>query len=162
MNNELLVPFITLALSGVGVYCGYHFNKWQTSLDQAQVVSRNMEDVLTGTAGLFSQKKPWREMKSDLSALLTSLSQEMRRLNDLTIRLPLKRLQREQRHVLRHAEWLQQYLDSHMADNEGEFFLLLHDVAMGCDHEVAAILASLHDGKRRRGPRLPVNLQTCP
>ncbi|HHN6510683.1 TPA: hypothetical protein ACP7R6_004695 [Escherichia coli] len=147
MNNALLGPFITTALSGVSVYCMYYFNRWQTSLNQAQVVSRSMEDVLTNTAGLFNQKKAWLAKKTELSAFLTSLSQEMRRLDDLTIRLPLKCLQREQRHVLHHAELLQRYLDSHMADNQGEFFLLLHDVAMGSDYEVDAILTSLKTAK---------------
>lgn len=117
--------------------------------------------MLTGTAGLFSQKEPWREMKSDLSALLTSLSQEMRRLNDLTICLPLKRLQREQRHVLRHAEWLQQYLYSHMADNEGEFFLFLHDVAMNSEAQILDLWTSMNDRKKCSRSRLQVKSTTC-
>ena len=162
MDSSLLVPFISVALSSACVYTRFHFMRYQASLDQAQVVSRVMEDVLTDTAGLFNQIKPWLARKPELLALLTSLREEMRRLDDLTIRLPLKCLQREQRHVLRHAEWLRRYLASHLGDNEGEFFLLLHDVAMGCDHEVTDILVSLHDRKRRRGSRLPVNLKTCP
>ncbi|MCW3308283.1 hypothetical protein [Escherichia coli] len=44
----------------------------------------------------------------------------------------------------------------------GTFFLLLHDVAMGTDYQVADILASQHDCKQRRGSQLPVNLKTCP
>ncbi|MCW6989787.1 hypothetical protein NYV46_24815 [Escherichia coli] len=46
--------------------------------------------------------------------------------------------------------------------SDGDFFLLLHDVAMGTDYQVADILASQHDCKQRRGSQLPVNLKTCP
>ncbi|MCE3671071.1 hypothetical protein LXO06_25845, partial [Escherichia coli] len=91
-----------------------------------------------------------------------TLHQEMRILDDMTSRLPLKWLQREQRHVLYHARWLQRYLDSRRGGSDGDFFLLLHDVAMGTDYQVADILASQHDCKQRRGSQLPVNLKTCP
>lgn len=74
-------------------------------------------------------------------------SQEARKLDDMTIRFPLKRLQREQRHVLRHAAWLLRYLDSHLADNEGEFFLFLFDLSAEEDHHVLNILASMHNRK---------------
>ncbi|HDR2357214.1 TPA: hypothetical protein QCH65_004465, partial [Enterobacter roggenkampii] len=130
--------------------------------DQAQKVSRTIEDVLSKMAALFGQKKPARILREEFSAVIAPLHQEMRILDDMTSRLPLKWLQREQRHVLYHARWLQRYLASHLGDNEVEFFLLLHDVAMGCDHEVSDILVSLHNRKRRRGSRLPVNLKTCP
>lgn len=54
------------------------------------------------------------------------------------------------------------YLDSRRGGSDGDFFLLLHDVAMGTDYQVADILASQHDCKRRRASQLPVNLKTCP
>lgn len=162
MSTSLIGSILTALLGVAGFYCKFWFTRYQASRDQAQKVSRTMEEVLTGTAGLFSQKKPWLEMKPELSALLTSLSQEMCRLDDLTIRLPLKCLQSKQRHVLRHAEWLRRYLDSRRGDSEGDFFLFLHDLAVGADKEVGKILASLHDCKRRRGSHLPVNLKTCP
>lgn len=94
--------------------------------------------------------------------VIAPLHQEMRILDDMTSRLPLKWLQREQRHVLYHARWLQRYLDSRRGGSDGDFFLLLHDVAMGTDYQVADILASQHDCKQRRGSQLPVNLKTCP
>lgn len=144
MNTELLVPFISTALSGVFIYIHYHFKKYQASMDQSQKVHRMMVDTLLGTKRLFSVSAPIQELKSGLRNMLQPLSQETRKLDDMTIRLPLKRLQREQRHVLRHADWLLCYLYSHLADNEEEFFLFLHDLAIGCDYESADILESLN------------------
>lgn len=79
--------------------------------------------------------------------MLQPLSQETRKLDDMTIRLPLKRLQRKQRHVLMHAVWLLRYLDSHLGDNEGEFFLFLHDVAMNSDAQILDLWTSMNDRK---------------
>lgn len=162
MNTALLAPFISTALSGVGVYTRYYFKKYQASRDQCQKVHRMMVDTLTDTARLFSRSAPAQALKSKLRIMQQQLSQEAQKLDKMTIRLPLKRLQREQRHILRHAKWLLGYLDSHLADNEGKFFLFLHDLAMGCDYEIAGILESLHDRKRLCGPRLPANLKTSP
>lgn len=33
MNTALLAPFISIALSGVGVYTHYYFKKYQASMD---------------------------------------------------------------------------------------------------------------------------------
>ncbi|EAN0346875.1 hypothetical protein ACFDWR_005032 [Salmonella enterica] len=147
MNTALLAPFISTALSGVGVYTYYHFKKYQASKDQCQKVHRMMEDTLLGTSRLFSVSVPTQALKSELRNKLQQLSQETRKLDDMTIRFPLKRLQREQRHVLRHAAWLLRYLDSHLADNEGEFFLFLFDLSAEEDHHVLNILASMHNRK---------------
>lgn len=121
-----------------------------------------MENTLTETARLFSRSAPALVLKSELRIIRQQLNEETRKLDDMTIRLPLKRLQREQRHVLRHADWLLRYLDSHLADNEGEFFLFLHDVAMGGDNDVVSILRSLHNRKRCRNRRLQSRSTTCP
>lgn len=162
MDTSLIGSILTALLAAAGVYCKFWFTRYQASRDQAQKVSRTIEDVLSKMAALFGQKKPARILREEFSAVIAPLHQEMRILDDMTSRLPLKWLQREQRHVLYHARWLQRYLASHLGDNEVEFFLLLHDVAMGCDHEVSDILVSLHNRKRRRGSRLTVNLKTCP
>lgn len=162
MNTALLAPFISTVLSGVGVYTHYHFKKYQASKDLCQKVHRMMVNTLTDTARLFSRSAPAQALKSELRIMLQQLSQEAQKLDNMTIRLPLKRLQREQRHVLRHAEWLLRYLDSHLADNEGEFFLFLHDLAMDSDDKVLDMLTSLHDTKRFRNRRLQTGSTTCP
>ena len=151
MDSSLIAPFIMTALSGAGAYTHFHFKRYQASLDQARKVRRVIADVLTETGSLFRRNMPAPELKPDLSAMLQRLNQEAGKLDDMTICLPLKRLQREQRHVLRHAVWLLRYLDSHLADNEGNFFLLLHDVAMGCDYEVENIHTSLNTVKNHPG-----------
>lgn len=153
MSKELLGPLITSALSVMELYIHDQYKRYNASLKQAQKVCRTMEEVLTGTVRLFNQKKPCLEMKPDLKDFLASLKLEMDRLDDLTIHLPLKILQLKQRHVLRHAEWLRRYLNSHQADNEGEFFLFLFDLSVGEDHHVSNILASMHDRKWRRCSR---------
>lgn len=162
MNTALLAPFISTVLSGVGVYTHYHFKKYQASKDLCQKVHRMMVNTLTDTARLFSRSAPAQALKSELRIMLQQLSQEAQKLDNMTIRLPLKRLHREQRHVLRHAEWLLRYLDSHLADNEGEFFLFLHDLAMDSDDKVLDMLTSLHDTKRFRNRRLQTGSTTCP
>lgn len=162
MNTALLAPFISTVLSGVGVYTHYHFKKYQASKDLCQKVHRMMVNTLTDTARLFSRSAPAQALKSELRIMLQQLSQEAQKLDNMTIHLPLKRLQREQRHVLRHAEWLLRYLDSHLADNEGEFFLFLHDLAMDSDDKVLDMLTSLHDTKRFRNRRLQTGSTTCP
>lgn len=162
MNTESLGPFISTALSGVGVYTLYHFKRYCISKDQCQKVRRMMENTLTETARLFSRSAPALALKSDLRSMLQQLAQEARKLDDMTIRLPLKRLQQEQRHVLMHTVWLLRYLNLHLADNEGEFFLFLHDVAMGCDNDVVSILLSLHKRKRCSNRRLQARSTTCP
>lgn len=162
MNTALLVPFITTALSGVGVYTRYHFKKYQASKDQCQKVHRMMEDTLLGTKRLFSVSAPTVALKSELRIMLQQLSQETRKLDDMTIRLSLKRLQREQRHVLRHADWLLRYLNSHLADNDGEFFLFLHDLAMDSDDKVLDMLTSFNDRKKCSRGRLQAISPTCP
>lgn len=50
MNTALLVPFISTALSGVGVYTRYYFKKYQASRDLCQKVHRMMVNTLTDTA----------------------------------------------------------------------------------------------------------------
>jgi len=162
MNTALLAPFISTALSGVSVYTYYHFKKYQASREQCQKVHKMMVDTLLGTKRLFSVSAPTQALKSELRIMLQQLSQEARKLYNMTIRLPLKRLQREQRHVLRHAEWLLRYLDSHLADNEGKFFLFLHDVTTDSDDKVLDFLTSLHDTKRFRNRRLQTGATTCP
>lgn len=161
MNTALLAPFISTALSGVGVYTHYHFKKYQASRDQCQKVRRMMVKTLTDTARLFSRSAPAQALKSELRIMLQQLSQEAHKLDNMTIRLPLKRLQREQRHVLRHAEWLLRYLDSHLADNEGEFFLFLHDVAMNSDAQILDLWTSMNDRKKCSRSRLQVKSTTC-
>jgi hypothetical protein len=162
VDTSLIVPILTALLAAAGFYCKFWFTRYQASRDQAQKVSRTIEDVLSNMAALFGQKKPARMLREEFSAVIAPFHQEMRSLDDMTSRLPLKWLQRDQRHVLYHARWLQLYLNSRGGDSEGDFFLLLHDVTMGADYQVADILASLHDCKRRRGSHLPVNLKTCP
>lgn len=120
MNTALLVPFISTALSGVGVYTRYYFKKYQAS-GSVPKVHRMMVNTLTDTARLFSWR-PAQALKSELRIMQQKLSQETQKLDKMTTRLPLKRLQREQRHILRHAKWLLGYLDSHLVDNEGKFF----------------------------------------
>lgn len=161
MNTELLVPFISTALSGVYVYIHYHFKKYQASRDQSQKVHRMMANTLTDTARLFSRSAPAQALKSELRIMQQKLSQETQKLDKMTTRLPLKRLQREQRHVLRHAEWLLRYLDSHLADNEGEFFLFLHDVAMNSDAQILDLWTSMNDRKKCSRSRLQVKSTTC-
>ncbi|EJH1595688.1 hypothetical protein NCT24_004435, partial [Salmonella enterica] len=109
-----------------------------------------------------SRSAPAQALKSELRIMQQQLSQEAQKLDKMTIRLPLKRLQREQRHILRHADWLLHYLDSHLADNEGKFFLFLHDLAMDSDDKVLDFLTSLHDTKRFRNRRLQTGSTTCP
>ncbi|HHR9682974.1 TPA: hypothetical protein ACTAOO_004163 [Salmonella enterica subsp. enterica] len=162
MENILTELFPEALLTAAGVYCSFYFKRYQASRDQAQKVSRKIENVLTETAALFRQRKPARELRQEFSAILAPLSQEMRTLDDMTYRLPLKWLQQEQRHILRHAVWLQRYLASRAGDSEVEFFLLLHDMALGIDYTVANILTSLKDSKRRRGPCLTVNQKISP
>ncbi|WP_228486121.1 hypothetical protein [Enterobacter cloacae] len=151
VDTSLIGPILTALLAAAGFYCKFWFTRYQ-----AQKVSRTIEDVLSNMAALFGQKKPARILREEFSAVIAPLHQEMRSLDDMTSRLPLKWLQREQRHVLYHARWLQQYLDSRRGSSDGDFFLLLHDVAMGTDYQVADILASQHDCKRRRGSRGPL------
>ncbi|ECO3314769.1 hypothetical protein [Salmonella enterica] len=162
MNTALLAPFISIALSGVGVYTHYYFKKYQASMDQCQKVHKMMVDTLLGTKRLFSRSAPAQALKSELRIMQQQLSQEAQKLDKMTIRLPLKRLQREQRHILRHADWLLHYLDSHLADNEGKFFLFLHDLAMDSDDKVLDFLTSLHDTKRFRNRRLQTGSTTSP
>ncbi|MGT1528082.1 hypothetical protein ACVPSO_23810, partial [Salmonella enterica subsp. enterica serovar Enteritidis] len=50
----------------------------------------------------------------------------------------------------------------HLADNEGKFFLFLHDLAMDSDDKVLDFLTSLHDTKRFRNRRLQTGSTTCP
>ncbi|WP_218077137.1 hypothetical protein [Escherichia coli] len=145
---NLLEPIIKTLLNDVGTYTNHEFNKYHASIDQCQKVHRMMEDTLLGTKRLFSVSAPTQALKSGLRNMLQPLSQETRKLDDMTIRLPLKRLQREQRHVLRHAAWLLRYLDSHLADNEGEFFLFLHDVAMNSDAQILDLWTSMNDRKK--------------
>lgn len=148
MGTSLIGPILTALLAAAGFYCKFWFTRYQASRDQAQKVSRTIEDVLSNMTALFGQKKPARILREEFSAVIAPLHQEMRSLDDMTSRLPLK--------------WLQQYLDSSRGDSEGDFFQLLHDVAMGADYQVTDILASLHGCKRHRGSHLPVNLKTCP
>ncbi|EBM2217180.1 hypothetical protein RBG01_004780, partial [Salmonella enterica subsp. enterica serovar 4,[5],12:i:-] len=138
------------------------FKKYQASMDQCQKVHKMMVDTLLGTKRLFSRSAPAQALKSELRIMQQQLSQEAQKLDKMTIRLPLKRLQREQRHILRHADWLLHYLDSHLADNEGKFFLFLHDLAMDSDDKVLDFLTSLHDTKRFRNRRLQTGSTTCP
>lgn len=93
---------------------------------------------------------------------MATLSREARRLDDMSAPLPLTGLQREQRHVLRHAVRLLTYLNAYATGNESGFVLLLHDVATECDREVEAILASLHAGRTGRGCPMPELMGTCP
>lgn len=79
----------------------------------------------------------------------------------MTIRLPLKRLQRKQRHVLMHAVWLLRYLDSHLANNEGKFFLFLHDLATDSDDKVLDLWTSMNDRKKCSRSCLQVKSTTC-
>ena len=148
VDTSLIGPILTALLAAAGFYCKFWFTRYQASRDQAQKVSRAIEDVLSKMAALFGQKKPARILREEFSAVIAPLHQEMRILDDMTSRLPLK--------------WLQRYLDSRRGGSDGDFFLLLHDVAMGSDYQVADILASQHDCKQRRGSQLPVNLKTCP
>ncbi|NIH33118.1 hypothetical protein [Hafnia paralvei] len=145
---NLLEPIIKTLLNGVGTYTNHEFNKYHASIDQCQKVHRMMEDTLLGTKRLFSVSAPTLALKSELRIMLQQLSQETRKLDDMTIRLSLKRLQREQRHVLRHAVWLLRYLNSHLADNDGEFFLFLHDLAIDSDDKVLDMLTSFNDRKK--------------
>ncbi|EAM7562260.1 hypothetical protein CGE75_21220 [Salmonella enterica] len=161
-TEELLGQFTKVGLNVAGTYVEYHFKQYHASKDQSQKVHRMMEDTLLGTSRLFSVSAPIQELKSGLRNMLQPLSQETRKLDDMTIRLPLKRLQRKQRHILRHADWLLHYLDSHLADNEGKFFLFLHDLAMDSDDKVLDFLTSLHDTKRFRNRRLQTGSTTCP
>lgn len=161
VGTSLIGPILTTLLAAAGFYCKFRFTRYQASLDQTQKVSSTIEDVLSNMAALFGQKKPARILIEEFSAVIAPLHQEMRGLDDMTSRLPLKWLQREQRHILYHARCLLRYLDSRRSDSEGDFFLLLHDVAMGIDYQVADILASLHDYKQCRGSNLTVNLKTC-
>lgn len=159
---NLLEPIVKTLLNGVRTYTNHEFKKYHASIDQCQRVHRMMEDTLLGTKRLFNVSKPTQALKSDLRIMLQQLSQETRKLDDMTIRLPLMRLQREQRHVFRHAVWLLGYLNSHLTDNDGEFFLFLHDVAMGSDDKVLDMLTSFNDRKKCSRGRLQAISPTCP
>lgn len=121
VDTNLIGPILTALLAAAGFYCKFWFTRYQASRDQAQKVSRAIEDVLSKMAALFGQKKPARILREEFSAVIAPLHQEMRILDDMTSRLPLKWLQREQRHVLYHARWLQRYLDSRRAAVTGTF-----------------------------------------
>ncbi|EDY9875829.1 hypothetical protein GPN83_003644 [Salmonella enterica] len=160
-TEEFLGQFTKAGLNVAGTYVEYHFKQYHASKDQSQKVHRMMEDTLLGTSRLFSVSAPIQELKSGLRNILQPLSQETRKLDDMTIRLPLKRLQREQRHVLMHAVWLLRYLDSHLADNEGEFFWFLHDVAMNSDAQILDLWTSMNDRKKCSRSCLQVKSTTC-
>ncbi len=81
-----------------------------------------MMDALAEALRLFNRNVPAPELKPVLRATVQRLNKEASQLDSMTICLPLESLQREQRHVLRHAVWLLRYLDSHLTDNDGEFF----------------------------------------
>lgn len=74
MSKELLVPFITSALSVMGLYIHDQYKRYNASLKQARNVSRTMEEVLTGTVRLFNQKKPCLHMKPELSGGAVGIS----------------------------------------------------------------------------------------
>ncbi|EBL5697478.1 hypothetical protein YR31_25940, partial [Salmonella enterica subsp. enterica serovar Typhimurium] len=93
-TEELLGQFTKVGLNVAGTYVEYHFKQYHASKDQSQKVHRMMEDTLLGTSRLFSVSAPIQELKSGLRNMLQPLSQETRKLDDMTIRLPLKRLQR--------------------------------------------------------------------
>lgn len=96
MNTEELIgQFISAALSGVCVYTHYHFKKYYASKGQCQKVHRMIENAQVDTKILFSQSATTLALKSDLKVILQQLNEEARKLNDMTIRIPLKRLQRE-------------------------------------------------------------------
>ncbi len=122
VDTSLIGPILTALLAAAGFYCKFWFTRYQASRDQAQKVSRAIEDVLSKMAALFGQKKPARILREEFSAVIAPLHQEMRILDDMTSRLPLKWLQREQRHVLYHARWLQRYLDSRRGGSDGDVF----------------------------------------
>lgn len=103
VDTSLIGPILTALLAAAGFYCKFWFTRYQASRDQAQKVSRAIEDVLSKMAALFGQKKPARILREEFSAVIAPLHQEMRILDDMTSRLPLKWLQREQRHVLYQA-----------------------------------------------------------
>ncbi|ELY4184345.1 hypothetical protein SMY66_004004 [Cronobacter sakazakii] len=147
MNAELS----KWGLGGVGTYLAFQFGRYQASRDQAQKVSRAMEDALAGICGLINQKGTAQALKPELNNILKPLTEEMRRLDDMVARLPIKRLQRKQRHVLRHTEWLLNYL-ARPRNKESGFFLFVLDVATGCDREVENILTSLYTGRAGRCP----------
>lgn len=94
-TEELLGQFTKVGLNVAGTYVEYHFKQYHASKDQSQKVHRMMEDTLLGTSRLFSVSAPIQELKSGLRNMLQPLSQETRKLDDMTIRLPLKRLQRK-------------------------------------------------------------------
>lgn len=128
VDTSLIGPILTALLAAAGFYCKFWFTRYQASRDQAQKVSRAIEDVLSKMAALFGQKKPARILREEFSAVIAPLHQEMRILDDMTSRLPLKWLQREQRHVLYHARWLQRYLDSRRGGKQryDDFLSVVH------------------------------------
>lgn len=89
VDTSLIGPILTALLAAAGFYCKFWFTRYQASRDQAQKVSRAIEDVLSKMAALFGQKKPARILREEFSAVIAPLHQEMRILDDMTSRLPL-------------------------------------------------------------------------
>ncbi|EEV6030545.1 TPA: hypothetical protein HIQ38_004589 [Escherichia coli] len=58
VDTSLIGPILTALLAAAGFYCKFWFTRYQASRDQAQKVSRAIEDVLSKMAALFGQKKP--------------------------------------------------------------------------------------------------------
>lgn len=56
VDTSLIGPILTALLAAAGFYCKFWFTRYQASRDQAQKVSRAIEDVLSKMAALFGQK----------------------------------------------------------------------------------------------------------
>lgn len=78
VDTSLIGPILTALLAAAGFYCKFWFTRYQASRDQAQKVSRAIEDVLSKMAALFGQKKPARILREEFSAVIAPLHQEMR------------------------------------------------------------------------------------
>lgn len=70
VDTSLIGPILTALLAAAGFYCKFWFTRYQASRDQAQKVSRAIEDVLSKMAALFGQKKPARILREEFSAVI--------------------------------------------------------------------------------------------
>ncbi|WP_251134993.1 hypothetical protein [Escherichia coli] len=72
VDTSLIGPILTALLAAAGFYCKFWFTRYQASRDQAQKVSRAIEDVLSKMAALFIDRnlKPKKIKKTPKNGCL--------------------------------------------------------------------------------------------
>lgn len=134
-----LIGFIFKASSPVVKHWS---SSWAKSQQQASTVRLSIGSTLTGIQQLGDAGMTTQEMRQKYKRLATAFFADTHRLDVMTDELPAW-LQRKQIHVLSHARWLANYLESHITDNEGEFFLFWFDMSAGQDDELQKLMLSL-------------------